>query len=719
MRSIGVDIGGTFTDIVLFDEETGSVQVAKVPSTPQNQALGFAQGVEAVGTQLAQVQRVVHGTTVATNAAIERRGAKTALVTTAGYGDLLEIGRGQRLTGGLFDPKFVRTPPLVPRPLRFEVQERMDASGEVHVPLDEEGVRRVGRSLAELGVDAVAVCCLHSYANDAHERRIRELLAESLPQAFLCLSSQVLPEYREYERFSTTAFNAYLGPLMRRYLNGMQEWLRGRGYREDLQIMTSNAGMVSAEVAAEFPVLTILSGPAAGVSGAVSVAETAGLRDVITYDMGGTSTDVCLLKDLRPTASPARVVGGLPLKTSQLDINSIGAGGGSIGWLDTDGSFRVGPRSAGAEPGPACYGRGGQEATVADANLVLRRLGPSTLLGHRMRLYPDLALAAMERLAAKLGVPDAYHAADGVIKVAVANMVSAIRTISIEIGEDPRDFALIPFGGAGPLHACLVAEETGMSKVVVPPHPGNLSALGLLTSDLKHELVRTHLTTLDEADAGAFLALLDGMEREGRAMLSREGVPQDRMDFLYSADMRYVGQGHELNVWLAREEFDVRVMAQKFHQAHRDRFTYSREELPIQLVNLRTTAVGRVSKLRLQPAHPQPPLRPVGAGFKPALPRPDPQDALKETRDVHLRGEWQGARVYRRERLLAGMELPAPAIVEEMGSTTLIPPGWRGRVDSAGNIILVSCHLSLDGDLCVNRHPEHSRRAGESRNPEG
>ena len=674
MRSLGVDIGGTFTDIVLFDEDTGEIQVAKVPSTPQNQALGFADGVETVGTRLTHVQRVVHGTTVATNAAIERRGAKTALVSTTGYGDLIEIGRGQRLTGGLFDPKFVRTPPLVPRPLRFEVQERMDATGEVHIPMDEAGVREIGHRLAELGVDAVAVCSLHSYLNSAHERRMRELLAEALPGAFLCISSDVLPEYREYERFSTTVFNAYLGPLMRRYLNGMQEWLHDRGYRDDLQIMTSNAGMVAAEVAAEFPVLTILSGPAAGVSGAVSVAEATGLKNVITYDMGGTSTDVCLLKNLRPTASPARIVGGLPLKTSQLDINSIGAGGGSIGWIDTDGSFRVGPRSAGAEPGPACYGRGGEEATVADANLVLQRLGHSTLLGRRMRLHPDLALAAMDRLATKLGVPDVYRAADGVVKVAVANMVSAIRTISIEIGEDPRDFALIPFGGAGPLHACLVAEEIGISTVVVPPHPGNLSALGLLTSDLKHELVRTHLAILHEADVARLNALLDGMEQEGRQMLSREGISEDRMEFLYSADMRYVGQGHELNVWLTREEFDVQLMARRFHQAHLDRYTYSRDELPIQLVNLRATATGRVNKLRLQP------LESHGTT--------DAAGALKETRDVHIQGEWVATRVYDRERLFAGMDLRGPVIVEEMGSTTLISPGWAGRVDSTGNILL-------------------------------
>ena len=674
MLTLGVDIGGTFTDIVLFDEETGEIQVAKVPSTPQNQALGFAEGIETLGTPLDQVRRVVHGTTVATNAAIERKGAKTALVSTMGYRDLLEIGRGQRLTGGLFDPKFVRTPPLVPRPLRFEVRERVDPTGEVHIPLDEEDVRRVGVRLAELGVDAVAICSLHSYLNDVHERRVRELLAHALPDAFLCISADVLPEYREYERFSTTVFNAYLGPLMGRYLGGMQEWLKDQGYQNDLQIMTSNAGMVAADVASQFPVLTILSGPAAGVSGGIAVAEAAGLKDVITYDMGGTSTDVCLLKNLRPTASPARVVGGLPLKTSQLDINSIGAGGGSIGWVDADGTSRVGPRSAGADPGPACYGRGGKEATVADANLVLQRLGPATLLGRRMRMYPDLALKAMEGLATKLGIPDVHRAADGVVKVAVANMVSAIRRISIETGEDPREFALIPFGGAGPLHACLVAEEIGISKVVVPPHPGNLSALGLLTSDLKHELVRTHLVVLHEADVEPINALLDTMEQEGQQMLAREGISEDRMEFLYSADMRYVGQGHELNVWLVREEFDVQLMQRKFHQAHLERYTYSREELPIQLVNLRVMAMRKVSKLRFLPLQ--------SRGIT------EPKEALKEMRDVHLDGEWVRTPVYDRESLFVEMELRGPAIVEEMGATTLISPGWTGRVDPVGNMLL-------------------------------
>ena len=673
MLSLGVDIGGTFTDMVLFDEETGEIQVAKVPSTPQNQALGFAQGIETLGASLNQVQRVVHGTTIATNAAIERKGAKTALVSTMGSRDLLEIGRGQRLTGGLFDPKFVRTLPLVPRPLRFEVEERIDATGEVHIPLDEEGVRQIGIRLAELEVEAVAICSLHSYLNNVHERRVRELLAQALPDAFLCLSSDVLPEYREYERFSTTVFNAFLGPLMGRYLNEIQRWLHARGYQDDLLVMTSNAGMVASTVASEFPVLTILSGPAAGVSGGIAVAETAGLKNVITYDMGGTSTDVCLVKNLTPTASPAKVVGGLPLKTSQLDINSVGAGGGSIGWVDLDGTFLVGPRSAGAEPGPACYGRGGEEATVADANLVLQRLGPDTLLGRSIRMYPDLALEAMERLATKLGIPDVYRAADGVVKVAVANMVSAIRRISIEKGEDPRDFALIPFGGAGPLHACLVAEEIGITTVVVPPHPGNLSALGLLTSDLKHELVRTHPVVLHEADLGRIKALLNTMEQEGQSMLAQEGISKDRMEFLYSADMRYVGQGHELNVWLAREELDVQFMERKFHQAHLERYTYSRE-LPVQLVTLRVMAMGRVSKLRFLP------LPPGGSTQE--------NGALKESRDVHLEGKLVRTPVYDREKLVPEMVLRGPAVVEEMGSTTMIFPGWTARVDHVGNILL-------------------------------
>ena len=674
MISVGVDIGGTFTDLVLFDEESGNVEVAKVPSTPADPSQGFTQGIQSIGVPLSNIIRLVHGTTVGTNAAIERKGAKTALVTTIGYRDLLEIGRGQRLVGGLFDPKFVRTPPLIPRPLRFEVQERMEATGEVLLPLDEEELRELGTRLAGQEVQALAICFLHSYLNNSHEQKARDVLRQALPEAFISISSDVLPEYREYERFSTTTFNSYLGPLMALYMSHMQEWLADQGYQRDLLIMTCNGGMVSVEVARHHPVQTILSGPAGGVNAGIAVAETTGLQNVITYDMGGTSTDVCLVKNLRAIASPLRIVGGLPLKTPQLDINTVGAGGGSIAWVDIDGTFMVGPQSAGADPGPACYGRGGTSATVTDANLLLQRLGSETALGGRLKMQPDLARLAIERIGEKLGLNDVYRVADGVVQVATTNMASAIREISVERGEDPRDFTLVAMGGAGPLHGCLVAEEVGIPNVVVPLYPGNQSAIGLLTSDVRHEVIRTYLAPLKEVELHRLKALLDEMIQQGKELLAREGIPQDQMEFLYSADMRYVGQGHELNVLLSAEELDVQGMERRFHQAHLERYTYSREDHPVQLVNLRVAPIGKVSKLRFRP------LEIRGT--------PEENGALMEQRQVYFQGAFMQTPVYQRERMPAGMVLSGPAIVEEMGSTTTIFPGWTGQVDPVGNILL-------------------------------
>ncbi len=673
---MGVDVGGTFTDIVVLDEISGDIRVAKVPSTPQDPSIGFTRGIEAITVPLSDVQRVVHGTTVGTNAAIERKGARTAMVTTTGYRDLLEIGRGQRLTGGLFDPKFVRTPPLVPRPLRFEVQERIDASGEVHQPLDEEGVRELGSHLAGLDVEAVSVCLLHSYLNSTHEQRVSELLAKSLPQAFICTSSDVLPEYREYERFSTTVFNGYLGPLMDRYIRRMADWLSSREYGRNLLIMTCNGGMVSAESAIRYPVMTILSGPAAGVSAGIAVAETVGLKNVITYDMGGTSTDVCLVKNLQPSAAPMRVVGGLPLKTPQLDINTVGAGGGSIAWVDNDGSFHVGPQSAGAEPGPACYGRGGESTTVTDANLILNRLSSETRLGGALSMRRELALDAIRSLCEKLAIDDVYRVAEGVVQIAVVNMASAIREVSVERGEDPRDYVLVAMGGAGPMHACPVAEEVGIPRVVIPPYPGNLSALGLLTSNVKHELIRTYLTTLQEIEEKRMHRLFQEMVSEGTKLLEREAILPDQMEFLYSADMRYVGQGHELNVQLTKDDLNPGRLEALFHQAHQERYSYSREGHAVQLASLRVLPVGNVGKLGFQPLESG--NRHVNSG------------AGTSTRNVQFQGVSRSTPVYEREQLQVGQEIEGPAIIEEMGSTTVIFPGWSGKVDGVGNILMIS-----------------------------
>jgi N-methylhydantoinase A len=674
VKYIGVDSGGTFTDVVVYDEESGGIQVAKLPSVPADPSMGFVHGIDAVDVPLAQVARVVQGTTVGTNGVIERKGSKTALVTTMGFRDLLEIGRGQRLTGGLFDPKFVRPSPLVPRPLRFELHERVDSTGAVYLPLDDEEVRELGMRLAGLGVESVAICLLHSYLNDSHERRAESLLKQALPWASISISSDILPEYREYERFSTTVFNAYLGPLIFRYFSRIQEELASRGYDDNLLVMTNNGGMVSAGVAAQYPVHTIASGPAAGVSAGLAIGEGAGLKDFITFDMGGTSTDVCLVKNLRASTSPMKLVGGLPLKTSQLDVNSIGAGAGSIAWVDTDGAFHVGPQSAGADPGPACYGRGGESATVTDANLVLQRLRPGTKLGGRLQVSQQLARQAVERLGDKLGIDDVCRVADGVVQVAVASMARAIREISVERGEDPRDVALIAFGGAGPLHACLVAEEVGIPLVVVPPFPGNTSAAGLLTSDVKHEFARTYLCVLQDIDIDRVVRLVKEMVKEGEAMLTRDAIPSDRMRFFYLADMRYAGQGHELRVSLNPDELTPEGMEERFHRAHMNRYAFSRAEGAIQLVTLRVMAVGKVSKLRFPSTQPRPTTR--------------EHRVPKKAHQAYYQGRFIPTRVYQRERLSLDEVLRGPAVVEEMGSTTVIFPGWTGQVDPVGNILL-------------------------------
>ena len=674
MFTIGVDIGGTFTDVVLFNEESGDILVSKVPSTPADRTQGFKRGIEGLSVPMSEVQRVVHGTTVATNAAIERKGAKTALVTTQGFRDVLEIGRGMRLLGGLFDPNFVRPKHLVPRPLRFEVRERVNYTGKVLQPLAREDIEAVSAQMRDLEIEAIAVCFLHSYVNSTHEQEALEYLSGAHPQAFLCTSSDVLPEYREYERLSTTVFNAYLGPMMRRYVTNIANWLASEGYRRDLLIMTCNGGMASAEVAASYPIRTVLSGPAGGVSGGIFVGEALGVKNVITYDMGGTSTDVCLVKDLQPLSSSLRMVGGLPLKTPQMDINTIGAGGGSIAWVDKDGSFRVGPQSAGADPGPACYGMGGEFATVTDANLLLNRIGVDTMLGGRLTLQRDLAHRVLVEVGERMGLQDVYRVAEGVVEVAVANMTSALREISIEKGEDPRDFVLIPFGGAGPMHACLLAAEVGIPKVVVPNYPGNLSALGLLTSDLKHEFVHTHLTSLSKADLSQVKTLFQSMKHQGEEILLKEGIPQERMEFRYSMDMRYLGQAHELNVPVEPQQLEIQELEALFHRRYLEMYSYSREGQDVELVNLRVVALGMVPKLSF---------RPLGRDDGKTLAK-----AQRETRQVYFDGAFLETPVYERELLPPGAMLQGPAIVQEMGSNTVVFPQWRGQVDTLGNLVL-------------------------------
>jgi N-methylhydantoinase A len=518
---VGIDVGGTFTDLTAVDAETGRVVVTKVPSRPRREAEAVLAGLAALGIASADVRRLVHGTTVGTNAVLERRGARVALLTTAGFRDLIEIGRTKRNIPALFIPTFVRPKPVVERKHRFEVTERLGPDGAVLVPLDPASIERALDGALAAGAEAVAVCLLHSYLNPAHERLVADAVKGRAPGLPVSCSAEVVAEYREFERFSTTVLNAYLQPLMEGYLTSLEERLLATGYAYGVLTVASSGGMMTTDTARRLPIKTIFSGPAGGVSQACFLGAAAGIRDFITYDMGGTSTDVCLVRNREPLMTADAMVGAFPVKVSQIDMHTVGAGGGSVAWLDVDGSLQVGPRSAGATPGPAAYGLGGAEPAVTDANVVLGRIGTRRRLGGSIAIDPSLARRAVEELARRMSRPLGVEAlAEGIITIAVARMTSAIREISIQRGHDPRDFTLIAFGGAGPMHALAMAEEIGIPRVLVPRHPGNFSALGLLAADIKHDDVRTRVGPLNERIPALRDAFAE-METAARQQLER------------------------------------------------------------------------------------------------------------------------------------------------------------------------------------------------------
>jgi N-methylhydantoinase A len=665
---IGVDVGGTFTDVVAVDEASGAISVFKTPSTPANQAEGILAGIAGLHEDFTSISRIVHGTTVATNTVLEGNGAKVALITTGGFRDTLEIGRCRRMMAdSMFNTKFVRPPPLVPRHLRFEVSERLAASGEVLRPLIDEEVLRIAEAIRKEDVTAVAVCFLHAYLNPTHEQRAKDLLIGRLQDLMVCTSSEILPEIREYERFSTTAMNAFVAPVMRRYISSLTESLKRRSYGADLYTMASHGGIMSSESTISHPIRTVLSGPASGVNGAIFLGESAGFRNLITYDMGGTSTDVCLVENLKPLLATSNIIAGMPINVPQMDIHTVGAGGGSIAWIDIDGALKVGPRSAGAVPGPACYGKGGTALTITDANLVLGRLD-QTLLDGRVRLDRGLARQALERLAAELGdTKDLDWLAEGTIKLAVATMAGAVRKISIERGYDPRDFSLVAMGGAGPMHAVLVAEELGIPSVLVPQWPGNISALGLLAADLRHDFARTYLARVSEVDLTDMQRELDTLAASGSRSLTEEGVPATQIGARRFADLRFVGQAYELTVELPQPlRMDALVTA--FHDAYKRRYGHDHDE-DVEIVHLRVISVGQTPRPQL------------------AKSLQDGRDRGKAvTRDVFFSGGWLTTPVERREALGVGEVVTGPAIIEEFGTTTVVPPSWSAHVMPGGAI---------------------------------
>jgi N-methylhydantoinase A len=669
MLTLGFDIGGTFTDLALLDHDSGRMRVTKVPSSASDPVTAVMTGLADLGISASGLDSIVHGTTVTTNALIQRRGARVAVVTTEGFKDLIEIGRTMRMVPGLFNTKFVRAEPLVPRELRIEVKERTLSSGEVLRPLETEEVERICCAVHDLGAEAVAICLLNSYRSPEHESALAEQLKRELPNVYVVASSAVMAEFREYERFNTTAVNAFLGPMLARYLDNLANGLQRLGYGHPLYVMSSSGGILTVSGAAAHAERTLLSGPVGGVNATLRLGEAVGAHNLITCDMGGTSTDVCLIDDLRASSMTESLIGGVSFKAVHVDIHTVGAGGGSIAQCDSTGVFSVGPESAGSQPGPACYGNGGAAPTVTDANLVLGRLGSGGLIGGRMRLDTDAALRVVKGLGEALHIPDVKRVAQGIIDLAVAKMTGAIREISVHRGRDPREYGLVCFGGAGPMHAVAVAEELGIRDVIIPQHPGNFSALGLLSSNLRHDYVKTYLVRLDALEVEVLREVISELDAVGRKQLACEGVASDRIEMRYFADLRYVGQGSELLLPIAADARPA-DLAEGFHAAHHQTYGHSRPKHPVELVNVRAAAIGLVS---LSPSE---------------LTVDDAEAIAPSVRPVCFHGEFRECGVLQRASLRKDETVIGPLIIEEFGSTTVLPPGWSCHVDRAGNLRL-------------------------------
>lgn len=675
---LGIDVGGTFTDLVLIDEHTKKIHVTKVPSTPKSPDQGVIHGIrrasQLFGFKFAEIDFLIHGTTVATNALIERKGIETALITTEGFRDILHIGR--QIRPKLYDFFERRPDPLVPRHLRFEVPERILYTGEIVKPLEEDVVRFIARQLLRWGIKVVCVCFLHSYANPAHELRAREILLEEVPDLKVSLSSEVLPEFKEYERMSTTVINAYVMPIVERYLHQLKSGMSRLEIRSDLHIMQSNGGVMTSETASKKSVHTVLSGPAAGVLGGLTLAKMVGEENVITIDMGGTSFDVSLAYQGNPTFTLESEINGQVIKIPMIDIKTLGAGGGSIAWVDQGGALQVGPKSAGADPGPACYGKGGEEPTVTDANLALGYLNPDYFLGGEMVLDLKLAKEAIEQKIAKPMGLTLEEAAEGIIKVVNATMIRGIRMVSVERGYDPRDFTMVVFGGAGPVHAVQLSKELNIPKLIIPENPGVNCALGLLMADFRHDYSQTFLRSVPMLDPTHLTDAFQVLEKKAFEQMIKEGVPPNDILLLRSMDLRYLGQGYELEVSIPSklyERDDLEFFSNEFHRLHKEKYGYSMNDHTIEIVNLRLTAIGVLSK---------PIIREEKMGGK------DPKHAIKGKRKIYVDGKFIEATIYERKNLRCGNIIEAPAIIEQLDSTTVLFPGYIAYVDKYRNLIV-------------------------------
>jgi N-methylhydantoinase A len=678
---IGIDTGGTFTDLVLCDTASGRYTYHKLPTStgePARAVLdGIAEILQLAGLPPSRVGFLVLGTTLGTNAVLEGKCARTGMITTRGFGDVLELARQRR--PHTFNLDIAKPAPPASRERRIEVGGRIAHDGSEVEPLDEAQVRAAVKSLREQGAEAIAICMMHSYANPAHERRAAEIARAAWRGAYLCASSDVLPEFREFERFATTAINASLMPVMDRYLETFERGVSDQGIPVPPRVMQSNGGAVTPLAVRRVPVNTFFSGPAGGVVGCTGLGNEIGVRNQITFDMGGTSTDVCLIRDGQPAKKDQREMAGYPVRTRTIDLHTIGAGGGSIAWVDGGGLLKVGPMSAGAYPGPAAYGRGGTLPTVTDANVLLGRLSPRSLLGGRMAMHPDLARAAIDTaLVPRLGV-DTVRAAAGILEIINVNMMGAVRVISIEQGVDARDFTLVAFGGAGPLHAADVALDMGITRVLVPPRPGLLSALGLLHADVRGDFSQTCLIAATAGSLPTANAALGQLRARGDAWLAGEAHARARAERTWAADLRYVGQNSELSLPLPSGRVSrpgLRALVEAFHARHREFYGYDMPGQTVELVNLRlTVSVNR----KAPPAE----RRRFGRGSV--------RDAIVERRAVWFPDTgYVDTPVMARDRLPRDARFSGPAIIEQMDTTTVVPPGTRVHNDRLGYL-----HLAL------------------------
>ena len=674
---LGIDVGGTFTDLLLFDETSRQVQLLKTPSTPEDQSIAILTGVQKIvaqsGISASDIQVLLHGTTVSTNIVLEEKGAKVGLLVTENFEQILHMARSQT-PGPLAGWIIMQKPdPLADLELTRGIAERINAHGDIITPLDEASAREAIRELIELGVESITISLLHSYANPAHEKRLKALVDEIGPDVPVSVSSEILPEFREYERTLVTVMNAYVGPSMRRYLKNLEDKLQSVQFSPHVHIVRSDGGLMSVARASESPVHTMMSGPAGGVSGAAFLANLAGYPNAIGFDMGGTSTDVSVIQEGTPNISRQTTLGYYPIKVPSVDVHSVGAGGGSIAHVPMTRALRVGPESAGAVPGPASYGRGGDKPTVTDANVVLGRLLPN-LLGGEMMLDVNAAETAVSRVAGALGL-DVNQAAQGILDIVNENMFGALRLVTVQKGLDPRDFALVAFGGAGPLHGNAIAMLAGCYPVIVPPTPGVLSALGFLYSDVKNEFAQTFIRNIEDAQSGEVSEILSRLGRDAKVWLREEGIDEARQELHFEADVRYFRQGYEFSIEVNPESMSnggLQDLAGRFGIAH-ERIYGFKLEAPVELVNLRSVGTGRVIKVEF------PKFDKEGS---------DASKAIVGQHRTSFDGNFVAANVYDRAQLKAGNQVPGPAIVTQKDSTTVVHPGHVGEVDEYLNILI-------------------------------